>query len=78
MTRTAAAGTIGEYIRVKRKAADLTQDELAKRAGFVQGAIANWEAGGIAPSSRAVAALARVLPGAAAEEMLTLIEGKAS
>jgi transcriptional regulator with XRE-family HTH domain len=74
MTTAAPAGSLGEYIRSKRKDADLTQGDLAARVGTTQGGISNWESGGFIPSAKALASLARALPDASVDEMLELIE----
>lgn len=39
----------GDLIREARRRADLTQQELAGRAGTTQSAVARWEAGGVDP-----------------------------
>mgnify|MGYP001560934867 FL=1 len=65
---------LGAYIAEKRKAAGLSQLDLAEGVGTSQGGISNWEKGGIVPSTQFLAALARSLPGASVEDMLGLIE----
>jgi transcriptional regulator with XRE-family HTH domain len=77
LMRTAPRPTatpLGAYIQAKRIEAELSQDALAQRVGTSQGGVSNWEAGGVVPSAKAIAALARALPGATADEMLDLAE----
>ena len=68
------ASPLGAYIQAKRIEAELSQDALAQRVGTSQGGVSNWEAGGVVPSAKAIAALARALPGASVAEMLELLE----
>lgn len=68
------ATPLGAYIQAKRLAADLSQEALAEAVGTSAGGVSNWEARGVVPSTRFLAALARVLPGASVDEMLALIE----
>ena len=63
---------LGAYIEAKRKAAGLSQGDLAEGVGTSQGGISNWEKGGIVPSTRWLAALARTLPDATVDEMVAL------
>lgn len=64
---------LGGYIRAKRKAAGLSQDELAERMPYTQPAISAWETGLKVPTVRAVAALAAALPEADINEMVALV-----
>lgn len=64
---------LGEYLRGKRVAAGLSQQTLAARIGFGQSAVAMWESGQRKAGGKAIAALARQLPGASADEMLALL-----
>lgn len=48
-------------LRGKRAELDLTQDELAKRAGISQGAVFQYEDGGYAPGAEKICALADAL-----------------
>ena len=68
---------LGKYIETKRRAAGLSQVELAERVGTSGGGISNWEKGGFVPSTRMLAALARSLPGADVGEMLALVDQQA-
>lgn len=63
---------LGRYIRAKRKAAQLSQDDLAERIAFTQPAISAWESGLKVPTAKAIHALAAALPEANVEEMVSL------
>jgi len=65
---------LGRYIKAKRLAAELSQDDLAERTQFTQPAISAWESGRKVPTAKAIAALARGLPGATVEEMVALAD----
>lgn len=39
--------SVGDRIRFARKAADMTQEQLAKKTGVTKGAVSQWEQGGI-------------------------------
>lgn len=67
------SSAIGRYIKDKRVDAGLTQVEVAKRIEFTQRAVSNWELGDRIPTAKAIAALARALPGASVLDMLTLL-----
>lgn len=69
---------LGAYIEAKRRAAEMSQVDLAVAVGTSQGGVSNWEKGGFVPSARMLAALARSLPGADVEEMFKLIEDGAA
>ena len=76
LMRTAPRPTatpLGAYIQAKRLEAGLSSAALAEAIGTSGGGVSNWEARGVVPSSKFIAALARVLPGAEADEMLALI-----
>jgi predicted ATPase/DNA-binding XRE family transcriptional regulator len=53
--------TFGEWLKLRRKAVDLTQDELAKRAGCSVGAVRKIEAGERRPSKQLAELIARAL-----------------
>jgi predicted ATPase/class 3 adenylate cyclase/DNA-binding XRE family transcriptional regulator len=53
--------SFGEWLRRARKACDLTQAELAQRAGCAEGTIRNLEADGLRPSKQLAARLAAQL-----------------
>jgi transcriptional regulator with XRE-family HTH domain len=51
----------GARVRVERRAADLTQDDVAERMGVGRGAVAKWESGATTPDAHKLPLLARVL-----------------
>ena len=53
--------TIGDRIKAARKAASVTQAELAKHIGYTTQHISNIECGVYKPSSRTIAAINRAL-----------------
>lgn len=55
------AKSIGERVRIARKAQNLNQAELAARLGVTQPAVANWESGQHDPRRLVLAKLASVL-----------------
>ena len=56
-------------IKKFRQALDLTQEELAKKIGVTQAAVAMWETGEAKPSTNNVIELAKVL-GVTTDELL--------
>ncbi len=62
---------VGENIKAARKAAGVTQAELAERLGVYQKDISRWEKGEIQPSLSAFAEICRAL-NASADAMLEL------
>lgn len=52
---------LGEYLKQRRVAAGLSQQQLAERLGSTQPAIARLEAGGIAPSLTALDRIAEAV-----------------
>lgn len=50
---------INERIKELRKEQNLTQVQLAKRSGFTQGAITDWEKGKKLPSADAIIAICK-------------------
>lgn len=51
-------GTIGNAIKVLREERQWTQEQLGKRVGVTQSAVASWERGRICPSVRTAQLLA--------------------
>lgn len=64
---------IGENIKAARKAAGVTQTELAERLGVYQKDISRWEKGEVQPNLSAFADICRVL-GVSADMILELNE----
>lgn len=62
-------GTFANELERLRKARQLTQDELAKRAGISQGAICQYENGAIMPKAEIALKLAECL-GTTVENLL--------
>ncbi len=62
---------VGENIKAARKAAGVTQAELAERLGVYQKDISRWEKGEIQPSLSAFVEICRAL-NASADAMLEL------
>jgi predicted ATPase/transcriptional regulator with XRE-family HTH domain len=56
-----APATFGQWLRLRRKALDMTQDELAKRVGCSVGALRKIEAGDRRPSKQLAGLLAKAL-----------------
>jgi HTH-type transcriptional regulator/antitoxin HipB len=52
---------LGEAVREQRTACGLSQDELGRRAGMTQSAVARFEAGGTVPTIPVLERLARAL-----------------
>lgn len=66
---------LGRYIKTKRDEARLTQDEVvaASDDAFTQQALSQWETGRAVPGARFIYALAKSIPGADVERMVSLI-----
>lgn len=67
------ATPLGAYIQAKRREAGMSAVALAEAIGTSGGGVSNWESRGVVPSAKYLAEIARVLPGADADEMLKLI-----
>lgn len=67
--------TLGAYLKAKRNAAGLSQQQLAGRLGITQQSVQQWEADGSVPSPRTLHFLTQQLPGVEAAELLALIPG---
>lgn len=52
---------VGDTIKSRRLALDLTQGELGEKTGFTQAQISHWESGYRTPSVEQLEALAKVL-----------------
>ena len=61
MSKTDLAVAVGARIRAARKAAGLTQQELADRASMAKMAVSNWERGVLTPSVPSIVALSKAL-----------------
>lgn len=58
-TQRVPHGTIGMAIKKLRVERQITQEQLAKKVGVSQSAVASWEHGRICPSVKSVQLLAR-------------------
>jgi len=59
--------TLGEFIRVKRKESDLTQEELAKKLDTDQRRISLWENDEVVPSGKLLVKLSLAINATPAE-----------
>lgn len=59
--------TFGERIAARRKALNLTQEDVAKKLGCTSAAISQWECNGAQPHIATLIALARALKTSASD-----------
>lgn len=65
--------SLGQYIRARRRAARLTQAQVAGRIGVSPQAVSLWENDETTPSNRALHFLAQEIPGMDPAYLLSLI-----
>ena len=72
-TETNNTDTLGKRIMALRKAAGMTQEQVAERLGVSPQAVSKWESGAADPSTSNLLALAKLF-GVSAEELLKSVE----
>ena len=75
-TETNNTDTLGKRIMALRKAAGMTQEQVAERLGVSPQAVSKWETGTADPSTSNLLALAKLF-GVSAEELLRSVEERA-